>query len=378
MLIFGFSAQVHDAVAAMSSGSYKIQADSMNFGGAQSSSGSYAVQDTAGEVGTGDLQSANTILHAGYQQASVAVTPTPTPTPTPAVTTTQNSSSGGRLPVNVINFNAIPGSTSIFLNWNYPTGADIRSVRIVRSTTFFPTNISDGEVIFEGDAQGVIDHNVTIGTQYYYTLFAQNSLGLYSSGVLAQARIAPVGEIVVTPTTPVNPFENVPNAVNVPPAITNLTLLDFDLIQDGKKITHAGDTVVIDGNKNLTIRLAYNKVPQILKTIAISLADPEDQTKLFTFLLRVNADETAYEATIAPLTKSGQYRLNAIILDYKNQSLKKINGNLRAVAFEAVAPLLENNGTLTPWLWIILILIIAGLGGSVLFARRVRRNNNRK
>jgi hypothetical protein len=95
----------------MSSGSYTMQADSMNFGGIRSDSASYALEDTGGEVGTGDLQGTNNILHAGYQQSAVAVTPsTPTPTPTPS---SPSTSSSGRLPLNVINFIATPSIRSM-------------------------------------------------------------------------------------------------------------------------------------------------------------------------------------------------------------------------------------------------------------------------
>ncbi len=52
----------------MSSTNYKIQEDSMNFGGGKSTSASYKLEDTFGEVATGDSSSASYNLHAGYQQ----------------------------------------------------------------------------------------------------------------------------------------------------------------------------------------------------------------------------------------------------------------------------------------------------------------------
>src|SRR4051812_30129371 len=70
----------------MTSGSYTLESDSVNFAGNRSTSASYQMEDTAGEVGTGDLASTNSKVSAGYQQASssavAAVTPTPTVTPT--------------------------------------------------------------------------------------------------------------------------------------------------------------------------------------------------------------------------------------------------------------------------------------------------------
>ncbi len=59
---------VQAAGAQMQSAAYKIQSDSVNVGGAPSSSTNYGVNDTLGEAGTGDSSSATYALHAGYWQ----------------------------------------------------------------------------------------------------------------------------------------------------------------------------------------------------------------------------------------------------------------------------------------------------------------------
>jgi hypothetical protein len=60
--IYLLSAQV------MQSGTYKIQTDSINFGGEGSSSPNYNLNDTLGEVATGESNSSNYYMHAGYWQ----------------------------------------------------------------------------------------------------------------------------------------------------------------------------------------------------------------------------------------------------------------------------------------------------------------------
>jgi hypothetical protein len=52
----------------MSSSNYKIQSDSMNFGGTRSASATYTIEDTAGETATGMSSSTNYTMSAGYQQ----------------------------------------------------------------------------------------------------------------------------------------------------------------------------------------------------------------------------------------------------------------------------------------------------------------------
>ncbi len=56
------------AAQVMQSTSYRIESDSINFGGGLGSSTNYVLESTAGEVGTGDSSSTNFNLKAGYQQ----------------------------------------------------------------------------------------------------------------------------------------------------------------------------------------------------------------------------------------------------------------------------------------------------------------------
>jgi hypothetical protein len=50
------------------SSSYQLQSDSINFAGGLSTSTNYTLEDTAGELGTGDSDSSTYKLRAGYQQ----------------------------------------------------------------------------------------------------------------------------------------------------------------------------------------------------------------------------------------------------------------------------------------------------------------------
>ena len=52
----------------MTSTTYKLQSDSVNFGGVRSGSASYNTEDTIGEVSTGNLTGASYNASIGYQQ----------------------------------------------------------------------------------------------------------------------------------------------------------------------------------------------------------------------------------------------------------------------------------------------------------------------
>ena len=56
------------ALSVMESTNYRVDFDSLNFGGGYSSSSNYQLQDTAGELGSGNSDSTNYQMRAGYQQ----------------------------------------------------------------------------------------------------------------------------------------------------------------------------------------------------------------------------------------------------------------------------------------------------------------------
>ena len=239
---------------------------------------------------------------------------------------------------NPSDFTARPSNGLIHLTWTNPSDPRFGNVRIVRSESFFPHDQNDGVPVYEGPASLFDDRNVSAGQTYYYSIFAEGSDGSFSSGALAQARIVKPGEVVVPGSK--DPFANIPESALTDPKIAALTLADFDFLQEGKLLFNSGhDAIAINGSENLTIRLAYDKVPEILKTIAITLTDPKDPSKAFPFLLRVNADKTFYEATIGALGRTGDYRMNVAVLDYQNQGLKRIQGDITALAFNASAGL---------------------------------------
>lgn len=94
----------------MSSSSYKIQSDSLNFGGSQGNSASYKVEDTLGEIATGDSSSASYNLHAGYQQMHESYIAfddlAPDVTMTPALGGLTGGTSNGSTAVTVVTDNA--------------------------------------------------------------------------------------------------------------------------------------------------------------------------------------------------------------------------------------------------------------------------------
>lgn len=100
----------------MTSGSYRIQSDSVNFGGNFSTSTTYFIQDTVGEVATGDSSSSNFKIRAGYQsmQGSIlSMSAVSSVNLTPAIGGITGGTANGSTNFTVITDNAAGYSVSI-------------------------------------------------------------------------------------------------------------------------------------------------------------------------------------------------------------------------------------------------------------------------
>lgn len=263
-------------------------------------------------------------------------------------------------PSNPINFVAIQNDSSIDLSWNNPPDKDLKEIRIIRSDIFYPKDVLDGKEIYRGLGESYIDRDVEKGKLYFYTIFAVDKNGNYASGAIAHARISLPGEAVdYTPYI----YDFLPKSPIVDQMIEELSLLDFEFIQEGKILSFEQNTVSLTGDKPFTVRLPYEKVPEVLKTISVTLYDPIDPSKVFSFLLRINKEKNGYEAVIAPLGRSGNYGMHISILDHKNQGLKKIDGNLVASLVSAKNFVLVDmmRGfliTLSEYFWFILFVLL--------------------
>jgi len=236
-------------------------------------------------------------------------------------------------PTNVFNFEAIAGDSQITLSWQNPPDPDFKAVKIMRSEKFYPSDPSDGISVYDGKGTSFLDKGLKNGVRYYYTAFTYDKIGNYSSGAITSAvpqKPLPPEEI---PPEILPPPEEIPPVIPPPPEIEKLTLKDFDFWQEDKKIPlEEGIKIKTETEKPLTISIPYESVPEVLKTIMVTL---EKEGKFFSFLLRVNKEKTAYLSTLVPPEEAKVYPLTFTILDYKNQTLKKISGQLEVKKTEA-------------------------------------------
>jgi len=85
-------------------------------------------------------------------------------------------------PGNPTNITTKYDNSKIQIFWDNPLDKDFDYIRVMRSTTSYPKNPFDGDLIYEGNGTFLNDYNVVKNTKYFYTLFSRDFTGNFSSG----------------------------------------------------------------------------------------------------------------------------------------------------------------------------------------------------
>ena len=228
-----------------------------------------------------------------------------------------------RVVANVEQLSAEVVEQDVILRYVFPPREPGARIRIVRSHLGFPGDPADGAIVYEGGATTFRDVAAvrTHGTQYY-TVFVIGSDGTISSGAVAVAtrfggmRDEEQGSTPNTiPQTTTTPGDFVAPEILLPLLEPN----DIVITQADRINTFLGERIELSPRETFTIRIAKEALPPHLKSIIVTLLDPTDQRRSYTFLLRINKTGTAYEATIAPVAVLGVSRLQVEIFDYETK-----------------------------------------------------------
>ncbi len=274
-------------------------------------------------------------------------------------------------PANVSGLVATPSLTTVALSWVNPTDSDFAAVRIMRRTTGYPASHTDGVLVYDGAATAFVDSGRATGTLYYYTVFARDTSVNYSSGAIISALTdsgvvtpppppppppppgtpppppptpgastpppppptpAPTSTPIFPPITATStgPFVNFP-ATGTPNAmIGSITIDDFIFVEISstgeKKLVAQSGAFRVNGANTIRVSISSRKLPDVLKTIAIGIDDPNVIGKSSSYLLRLNGARDAYEA-VFPLTReSGRYPFAISMLDHEKQGIRRVSG----------------------------------------------------
>lgn len=239
---------------------------------------------------------------------------------------------------NPSDFTIQPTDNSLSIKWKNPEDIRFHNVRLIKSENFYPHDPFDGVLVYEGTDDKVTDFGSVNGNIYYYSIFSSDGKDLYSSGIIAKGNIAIPGNSRILLSS--DPVVNTSPSNIFDATIDRLSINDFSFIQQGIELTAVNDGLIaIDGKENITVRIPYTQIPEVFKTILVTMTNIEDPKNIFSFMLRSNADKTTYEANVSPSDMSGYYNLRIAILDYQNQSLKVMHGGIRSLALASIGDL---------------------------------------
>ena len=81
----------------------------------------------------------------------------------------------------ITNFRAKGGDKRIVLSWTNPEDSGFAGTKVIRKEGSYPQNIKDGIQVYEGKNTSYTDTNLTWGIYYYYTAFAYDKEGNFST-----------------------------------------------------------------------------------------------------------------------------------------------------------------------------------------------------
>lgn len=175
--------------------------------------------------------------------------------------------------------------TGISITWDNPPDDNFSYIRIMRHEDRFRGDPFLGKLIYEGNKEATLDTEVTPGKKYFYTLFARNKNGVYSSGV-------GVSEVAYSPeaTTPI---------VETPPEISLSE--DFFLHQYNQavELLTEKNPINIESDKSTVIDTNLKTYPDDL--IEIKNTDGE---VIGRYLFSFNKDSGRFQGVLPPLEKN--------------------------------------------------------------------------
>jgi hypothetical protein len=288
-----------------------------------------------------------------YEYEIIATTPFGLESVIKAGQFTTLSATGSGLPTNVGRFSATADSNDVLLSWQRPAGEDVAFVRIVRSNFGFPEYPQNGALVYQGLGTQFTD--IDILEEYspvYYTAFVYSTDGKVSSGAVA---IAFAQSSIAQPNTDVQ--GGVPVTDSPPEKVNEATstieegrytvdmrlpeLSDIFVQQSEEKYSFLDSDIVLSARSSFSVQVPVESVAGNLKSIIGTLLDPTDNTKSYSFLLRVNEDASYYEAVIPPLHVTGDSVLEVKIYDYEALVVATYKSPLRFIEkADLLAPVL--------------------------------------
>ncbi len=235
-------------------------------------------------------------------------------------------------PQNVSNFIVKPAQDRMNLFWNNPLDSDFESVRVVRSERFYPLDPFNGVVIYEGSGQQASDLTVVPGKTYYYSAFAKDVTGNYSTGSLGVGMILWYSES--KPQYPDAPVVDIkfPQAPGAPS--NSLSFEDFMIsYNNGGTITNSNSPIP---STDIQITVPAEKLPEGTTSLILTIKD--SLAEEYTYLFNYNKLTKEFFVDIPAVLVKQAYNLTISIFDRAARILQTVVGSLSVSKSSIVQP----------------------------------------
>ena len=206
-------------------------------------------------------------------------------------------------PLNPRNVKSRADVSGITLSWDNPPDPDFSYVRIMRHEDRFRGSPFLGKLVYEGNGQSFLDKNVVAGKKYFYSLFARNNQGDFSSGV-AISQIAFSEKKI--PTEIISGGETkVGGEVKKGVPTTTPTTVPIFFVYQYNQIAQnlIRDKVInINGKKDTIIDTNSQTLPDDFLWI-----ENRDEKVVGAYLFSYNKDSGRFQAVLPPLKEDGLY-----------------------------------------------------------------------
>lgn len=227
---------------------------------------------------------------------------------------------------NVSQFTALQNDMDAFLSWQLPGNGSADKIRIVRSHLRFPEHVRDGAVVYQGNEEQFIDTDIlSFYSPVYYTAFVYDGAGNISSGAVAivyadAESSVPNQSFSIDESEGTGFVEEATSSINTERVTVDMkmpTPSEIEIVQNDKIFTFLESRITLISEQNFLVSISKNTISGNLKTIIVTVVDPTDNRKSFSYLLRINSQQTSYEALVPMLSVIGKSQLTLEIYDYE-------------------------------------------------------------
>lgn len=207
----------------------------------------------------------------------------------------------------VRNLQSLPNvlEKKITLSWEYSEISIANEVEIRRDLNFPSMSPLEGDLVYSGTGTSFEDRNVKKGQMYFYTVYAKDHIGKYSSGAMIATELKE--------SAAQSPGSDRWQDMSFVDVNSELLLL----IQNGNELEVLEDST-------LGVNYGVESLPENLVAVAIQLGNSF-------YILNYNEEDSAYRTSFVVPENPGEYSFDLVFLNAENEIFFEKNLKMKVV-----------------------------------------------